>query len=268
MGNETVEVSGEKLKSLAKNTLESKAKDEEKEAEEREEQKMSDAINQVESITTNYTKNEFFKERLMEKEEEMKAKKELEDLDKLIQKEKEKERCIETFLERESRRMSRKNKEKQAEEELKEIKKEVEHQVKEIKTVFHSKMSKLKQSTERMKMEKMKQLTDMKLKITSLLIDQEIKGSITNCKQDKEENFEAYCNARFPVNWFENKHCRLKENFCGICCEKEFSVRFAEDREKCLYECRLVNGMISTGSGSDKLTGTNEVATVEIVNNP
>jgi len=53
VGSETVEVSGEKLKSLAKSTLESKAKDEEKEAEEREEQKMSDAINQVESITTN-----------------------------------------------------------------------------------------------------------------------------------------------------------------------------------------------------------------------
>jgi len=53
VGSETVEVSGEKLKSLAKNSLESKAKDEEKEAEEREEQKMSDAINQVESITTN-----------------------------------------------------------------------------------------------------------------------------------------------------------------------------------------------------------------------
>jgi len=101
----------------------------------------------------------------MEKEEELKAKKELDDLDKLIQKEKEKERCIQTFLERESRRMARKNKEKQAEEELKEIKKEVEHQVKEIKTVFHSKMSKLKQSTERMKMEKMKQLTDMKLRL-------------------------------------------------------------------------------------------------------
>jgi len=53
VGNETVEVSGEKLKSLAKNTLESKAKDEEKAAEELEEQKMSDSINQVESITTN-----------------------------------------------------------------------------------------------------------------------------------------------------------------------------------------------------------------------
>lgn len=53
VGNENVEVSGEKLKSLAKNSLESKAKDEEKAAEELEEQKMSDSINQVESITTN-----------------------------------------------------------------------------------------------------------------------------------------------------------------------------------------------------------------------
>jgi Rad3-related DNA helicase len=195
---------------------------------------MSDAINQVESITTNMTKNEFFKERLVEKEEELKAKKDLEKLDKMIQKEKEKENCIQTFLERESRRMARKAKEKQAEEELGEIKKEVMTQVKEIKTVFRSKMSRLKQETERSTMEKMKQLTDMKLRITSMLIDQEIKGSVSNCKQDKEENKIAYCNARYPVNWFENKHCRIKQAFCGVCCEKEFSVRFAEDREKCL----------------------------------
>lgn len=82
----------------------------------------------------------------------------------------------------------RKNKEKQAEEELTEIKKEVESQVKNIKHVFRSKMSRLKQETERIKMEKMKKLTAMKLKITSMLIDQETKGNISNCKQDKDEN--------------------------------------------------------------------------------
>lgn len=187
----------------------------------------------------------------------------------MIQKEKEKEKCIETFLARESRRQNRKNKEKQAEDELKEIKSEVEKQVKNIKHVFRTKMSKLKQETERIKMEKMKQLTNMKLKITGMLIDQEIKGSISNCKQDKEETKTAYCNARFPNTWFENKYCRVKENFCGVCCEKEFSVRFAEDREKCLYECRLANGLISSGgSAAKKMSGTNETATVEIINNP
>jgi len=60
--------------------------------------------------------------------------------------------------------------------------------VKEIKHVFRNKMGSLQKETERIKMEKMKQLTNMKLRITSMLIDQESKGSISNCKQDKEEN--------------------------------------------------------------------------------
>lgn len=51
----------------------------------------------------------------------------------------------------------------------------------------------------------MKQLTNMKIRITSLLIDQQSKGSISNCKQDKDENKVGYCNARFPTAWFENK---------------------------------------------------------------
>eukprot|EP00341_Mesodinium_pulex_P016289 CAMPEP_0116952452 /NCGR_PEP_ID=MMETSP0467-20121206/40751_1 /TAXON_ID=283647 /ORGANISM="Mesodinium pulex, Strain SPMC105" /LENGTH=80 /DNA_ID=CAMNT_0004637747 /DNA_START=1727 /DNA_END=1965 /DNA_ORIENTATION=- len=80
-------------------------------------------------------------------------------MDKMIQKEREKEKCIQTFLEREARRKNRVVKEKQAEQELREIKGEVERQVKNIKHVFRSKMSKLKQETERIKMEKMKQLT-------------------------------------------------------------------------------------------------------------
>jgi len=196
-----VEVSGSKLKELGKHVLEDKEKDQEKIDEEREDQKISDAINQVETITTNYTKNEFFKEKLIEKESELKAKKELENIDKLIQKEKEKEKCIQTFLDREKRKAERLQKEKNAEQELQQIKKEVEGQVKEIKHVFHNKMGSLNKETERIKMEKMKQLTNMKLRITTLLIDQESKGSITNCKQDKDENKVAYCNARFPTTF-------------------------------------------------------------------
>lgn len=90
------------------------------------------------------------------------------------------------------------------------------------------------QEYERMKMEKMKQLTQMKIRITNLLIDQEVKGSISNCKDATQEEQEAYCNARFPNTWFENKYCRKKEQFCGVCCEKEFSVKQEDDRNKCL----------------------------------
>lgn len=52
-GSEQVEVSGAKLKELGKSALEDKEKDKEREEEEREEQKISDAINEVETITTN-----------------------------------------------------------------------------------------------------------------------------------------------------------------------------------------------------------------------
>jgi len=186
---------------------------------------MSDALNQVQSMTTSMSKNEFFKAKMMEKEEELRNKKELEKLDKLIQREKEKERCIQTVLEREARRVARKNREKEAEEELTEIKKEVQEEVKDVKHVFTAKMSRLRQDFERSKMDKMKELTDAKLRITGLLIDQEIKGNASNCKQDKQDAIDAYCNARFPTSWFENKHCRVVENFCGVCCNKEFSVK-------------------------------------------
>lgn len=45
-------MSGDKLKELAKSALESKSQDQEKADEEKEETKIQDAINEVESITT------------------------------------------------------------------------------------------------------------------------------------------------------------------------------------------------------------------------
>lgn len=267
-GNETINVSGEKLRTLAKNALEMNASRKEREAEEAEANKISDALNQVQTMTTSMSKNEFFKAKMMQKEQELKNKAELAKLDRMIQREKEKERCINTVLEREARRVARANAEKQAEEELGDIKKEVQEQVREIKHVFSHQLSKIRQDFERNKMEKMKQLTDTKLRITGLLIDQEVKGSAANCK-GKDEAKEAYCNARFPTSWFENKHCRKIENFCGVCCGKEFSIKYAEELSKCTYECQIVNGLIDKPD-HDNNNGNNENdnVNIEIINNP
>jgi len=233
-GNETINVSGEKLQKLARNTMDSNEKKKEREAEEAEANKISDALNQVQTMTTSMSKNEFFRAKMMEKEEEKRQAKELSELDKLIQKEREKEKCIQTFLEREQMRMARKQREEQATEELADIKHEVEEQVKDVKNVFSKKLYNLRKEFERKKMEKMKELTDYKLRITSMLIDSDSKGDASNCKHDKVEVQEAYCNARFPYSWFENKHCRTKENFCGTCCGKEFGVKYADEQTKCI----------------------------------
>jgi len=62
---------------------------------------------------------------MLQEEEKRRQEKDLADLDRLVQKEREKERCIQTFLEREATRLARKNREQEAEQELTEIKKEV-----------------------------------------------------------------------------------------------------------------------------------------------
>jgi len=120
--------------------MESNERAKEKEAEEAEANKINDALNQVQTMTTSMSKNEFFRAKMMQEEEEKRQAKELADLDRVIQKEREKEKCIQTFLEREQMRTARKQRESQAEEELTEIKKEVVNQVSEVKNIFSKKI--------------------------------------------------------------------------------------------------------------------------------
>jgi len=140
VGNESINVSGARLQKLARNTMESNERAKEKEAEESEANKINDALNQVQTMTTSMSKNEFFRAKMMQEEEEKRQAKELADLDRVIQKEREKEKCIQTFLEREQMRTARKQRESQAEEELTEIKKEVVNQVSEVKNIFSKKI--------------------------------------------------------------------------------------------------------------------------------
>jgi len=90
IGNETVELGGDQLRDLAKEAAMDHLKTDDQKADQDEEQKLSDTINRVESITADATSNEFFKEQLVENENQLKAKKDLEKLDRSIQKEAEK----------------------------------------------------------------------------------------------------------------------------------------------------------------------------------
>lgn len=187
IGNETVELGGDQLRDLAQEAAMDHVKSDDQKADQDDEQKLNDTINQVESITADATTNEFYKEQLIEQENQLRAKKDLQKLDRSIQKEAEKLKCIQAFIDREAKRQNKKVKEMQRKEELMEIKREVETEVKNVKNVFHKKMNSLSRDTERMKMDKMKKLTEYRLKITKLMVDQETRGNTSNCKLDKEE---------------------------------------------------------------------------------
>lgn len=141
-GNESISVSPERLQSLAKDTMKTKSSD--REAEEAEANKITDAINQVQTLTISNSKNEFFRAKMLQDEEKKRQEQDLQKLDRLVQKEREKERCIQTFLEREAKRMSRKHQEQEAAEELNEIKKEVVDQVKNVKNIFSKKIQNMR----------------------------------------------------------------------------------------------------------------------------
>lgn len=255
IGNEEVELSGEQMKAIAKEAANEKKDDEASKREEEEAKKMDDAINQVESITADATANEFYKEQILQKENSLKAKKDLEKLDAQIQKQEEKLKCMEAAVEKERLRQEKLAKSAEHKEEIKEVKKEVENAVANVKTTMHNKLSNMDKETEQLKAKKLQRLVELKYAMTKIMIDQGSRGSRSNCLVEKDDAKIGYCNAKFMANWFENKFCRQPENFCGVCCDKEFSVAFAEDREKCIYECKLKSGQIQ--SNNDKLSETN-----------
>lgn len=187
IGNEEVEISPEQMKKMAKEAAYAKANDADSKNDELDAKKLDDALNQVESIATDATQNEFFKENLLQKEKQMKTRKDLEKLDTQIQKAEEKLKCMETMIKREKEKADKARKLSQQKEEVQELKKEVENEVKAVKTVFHNKIDHFAVETNRIKANKLKTLASLKLRMTKMLIDQGSRGKRSNCLVDKDE---------------------------------------------------------------------------------
>jgi chromosome segregation ATPase len=263
IGNEEVEISPEMLRSMEKEAIEAKKNDEKAKEDELEAKKVDDALNQVESIAADATQNEFYKEQLLQKEKQEKARKDVEKLDNQIQKAEEKLKCMQAEIKKAQDKAEKERLRNQTREEVAEVSAEVQHEVQAVKKTFHNKIDNFAVETDRLKAKKLKQLTELRLQMTKIMIDQQSKGSRSNCLVEKEEAKHNYCNAKFTANWFENNFCRKNENFCGVCCDREFSVSYPEDREKCIYECQLKNGQLK--SSNDRVSESNYTAKVETI---
>lgn len=123
----------------------------------------------------------------MQKENQKKQRKDLEKLDVAVQKAEEKLKCMETMIEREKLKAEKKRKASERKEEVMEIKKEVEDEVKAVKKTFHNKVDNFSRETERLKALKMKRLTELKYKMTKIMIDQGSRGKRSNCLVEKDE---------------------------------------------------------------------------------
>lgn len=147
---------------MAKEAALLKEKDDAAKREENEARKQQKALDGMEQIAADATQNEFYKEQLMQKENQKKQRRDLEKLDIAVQKAEEKLKCMETLIEREKLKAEQKRKANERKEEVREIKKEVEAEVKAVKTTFHNKVDNFSKETDRLKSIKMKKLTELK----------------------------------------------------------------------------------------------------------
>lgn len=172
---------------MAKEAALLKEKDDAAKAEEAEARRQQAALDGMEQIAADATQNEFYKEQLMQKENQKKQRKDLEKLDRAVQKAEEKLKCMETMIEREKLKAEKKRKANERKEEVIEIKKEVEAEVKAVKKTFHNKVDNFARETDRLKSLKMKRLTELKYKMTKIMIDQGSRGKRSNCLVEKDE---------------------------------------------------------------------------------
>ena len=78
----------------------------------------------------------------------------------------------------------------------------------------------------------------MKIKMASKLLQAYNKGDSAKCaKKDDASAVEAYCNAKFPTNPEQNQNCKVPEDFCFICCDKEFGAMRQTERSDCYNGC-------------------------------
>lgn len=186
MGGDSITLSPDQIREVAKEAMLDTQAEQDRKKDEEDAKKMEDTINQVEKLATDATQTEFFKEQLLQKEQALKEQEDLKKLDKAIQKQQEKLKCIELMTKKEQAKQDQRLRQVQHNEEVKQIRNEVENQVNNIKNVFNSKLNGMLQETQRIRERKMKNLMELKLRITRMLVDKQTKGDVSNCEADNE----------------------------------------------------------------------------------
>lgn len=79
----------------------------------------------------------------------------------------------------------------------------------------------------------------VKSKITSKLLKANKSGDKTTCVAGltNPNKRDGYCNASHPDDYLENAYCKEEDNFCYSCCDTEFGLLRAAQRDDCYETC-------------------------------
>jgi hypothetical protein len=100
------------------------------------------------------------------------------------------------------------------------------------------KINLLRLSHERKKNKYRQQIFDVRRALTQNMLTAEKIGDQKKCTNTIIQNkFEEYCNLNFANDPNTHSDCKVKDNFCFICCENEFGDMHLNERENCVAAC-------------------------------
>lgn len=120
-----------------------------------------------------------------------------------------------------------------------EIRKQALIQVQQARVKTEEKLEQMKKIAERRKIESKKQISSIRNKIATKLLNEAKIGNISYCNpMQAEEVTWAYCEKNMKDDFQRLSDCKnSKADFCYTCCENEFGRIYEEFRDNCYLKC-------------------------------
>jgi len=191
-------------------------------------------------------------EQLAMEEELMREREEENNLNVLVESERDKEACMEREIKKKQKMQSMKKQEALMEDKAEEIQKQASLQVLASRESFKKRMDRLKRTAERKRKNARKAVTEIRTKMAGLLVNDNKVGNYSLCNPTQAQTaMNQYCQTNFATDPDTNKDCVASpEDFCYVCCENEFGRNHMELRDRCYKLCDdVINKVDEQGKG-------------------
>jgi len=127
----------------------------------------------------------------------------------------------------------------QAEGDIKEAKEEITQQIEVNRSQLKSQIDEIRKEARKRRETLKTKVKKLKSKISKKLMKANKSGNKAKClKGITDANTrENYCNIQHPDDYLENSYCKEKDNYCYSCCDSEFGLLMAGQRDDCYDEC-------------------------------
>jgi len=175
-------------------------------------------------------------EKLLEKEELEREKKENKELEKEIETEKKKEDRLNKAI-KEKEIESQFNLSKvQATNEIMEIQEQTRKEIQLKRQQITNRLMELKKKQLRKKIALKKEIFIIKSKIAEKMNTYSRKGDAAICKDKIKQ--QVYCGTYFTTDYLKFEECKNADTYCEVCCENEFGNWHLIEREECFKGCK------------------------------